>query len=143
MQALFCARAKGGWKRTLALLDLAELQFDRRGAAEDRHRDLEAGPRLIDLLHDAIEGRERAIRHPDLLAHLEGNRRLRPLDALLDLVQDARRFDPCARRRLCGHGAPRRPFLSAPSPLRTNPTDRVAWPARGSILPPCFRSSNR
>src|SRR6267154_6096692 len=106
MQALFCARAKGGWKRTLALLDLAELQFDRRGAAEDRHRDLEAGPRLIDLLHDAIEGRERAIRHPDLLAHLEGNRRLRTLDAFLDLVQDAGRFDADLGGRSGPHPAP-------------------------------------
>src|SRR5215468_7251228 len=73
----------------LALLDLTEFQLDRRGAAEDRHRDLEAGPRLIDLLHDAVEGRERTIRDPDLLANLEGNRWLRPLDALLDLVHDA------------------------------------------------------
>src|SRR5258706_1114597 len=82
-----------------ALLDLTEFQFDRRGAAEDRHRDLEAGPRLIDLLHDAIEGREPAIRDPDLLAHLEGNRRLRPLDTLLDLVHYALRLHLPDRRR--------------------------------------------
>src|SRR6266446_10466061 len=83
-----------------ALLDLTEFQLDRRGAAKDRHCDLEAGPRLIDLLHDAIEGCERAIRDPDLLAHLEGNRRLRPLDALLDLVHDALRLHLRDRRRL-------------------------------------------
>src|ERR1700722_14890849 len=32
------------------LLDLTEFQFDRRGAAEDRHRDLHARARLVDFL---------------------------------------------------------------------------------------------
>ena len=64
----------------LALLDLAEFQFDRRAAAKNRHRDLEPGARLIDLLNNAIEGREWTIRHTDLLTYLEGNRGLGPLE---------------------------------------------------------------
>jgi hypothetical protein len=37
----------------LALLHLAEFQLDRRGAAINRHLDLEPGALLIDLLKDA------------------------------------------------------------------------------------------
>src|ERR1700721_4742559 len=40
------------------LLDLTEFQFDRRGAAEDRHRDLHARARLVDFLDHAGERRE-------------------------------------------------------------------------------------
>jgi hypothetical protein len=39
----------------------------------------------------SIERCERTIRHPNLLANLEGDRRLRPVNALLHLLQDARR----------------------------------------------------
>src|SRR5262245_61110958 len=60
-----------------ALLDLAELQLDRGRAAEDRHRDLEARARVIDFLDHPIEGRKRPVRHPYLLADLEGHRRFR------------------------------------------------------------------
>src|SRR5262249_22877780 len=60
-----------------ALLDLTEFELHRRGTAKDRDRDLEAGARLVDLLDNAIEGRERTVGYADLLAYLEGNRRLR------------------------------------------------------------------
>src|SRR5215475_9272237 len=73
---------RSGSRAALALLHLAEFQLDWRRAAKDRHRDLEPGARLIDLLNNAIEGREGTIRDPDLLTDLEGNRRLRPLNAL-------------------------------------------------------------
>jgi hypothetical protein len=52
---------------------LAEFQFDRRGAAKNRHRDLEPRARLIDLLDNAVEGREGTIRDTDLVTYLEGN----------------------------------------------------------------------
>src|SRR4051812_39589191 len=71
-----------------ALFDLAETQFDRHGAAEDRHLDLEPGALLIDLLDEAVEGGERTIGDADLLADLEGHRGLRPLHPFLDLVED-------------------------------------------------------
>ena len=72
-----------------ALLDLAEIQFDRHGAAEDRNLHLEPRALLIDFLDEAVERGERTIGNADLLADLEGDRGLRPLDAFLDLVQDA------------------------------------------------------
>src|SRR5262245_26424905 len=74
------------------LLHLPEFQFDRRRPAENAHRDLDARARVVDLLDRTIEGRERAIRDPDLLADLEGHRRLRPVDTFLHLMQDALRL---------------------------------------------------
>src|SRR3954447_17009900 len=71
------------------LLHLPEFQLDRRRPAENAHRDLDARARVVDLLDSAVEGRERAVRDPDLLADLEGDRRLRPIDAFLDLMQNA------------------------------------------------------
>jgi hypothetical protein len=53
----------------LALLHLAEFQLNRRAAAIDRHRDLEPGALLIDLLNNAKEGREGAIRDTDLVTY--------------------------------------------------------------------------
>src|SRR5216683_2418930 len=104
MQTLFCARAQTSTSRfmaTSALLDLIALQFDRRDAVEDRYCDLEAAARhRVDFLHGAMKARKRAAGNADLLAHLEGNGRLRPLDALLDLVQDAGRFRVRDRHRL-------------------------------------------
>src|SRR3954447_24261221 len=72
-------------------LDLTEFQFDRRRAAEDRHCDLHARARLVDFLDDAGERCERTIGHTHVLADFEGDRRFRPLHALLHLVQDAHR----------------------------------------------------
>ena len=43
---------------------------------------------LVDFLDDAVERGERAVGDPHLLADLEGDRRLRPLDAFLHLMQD-------------------------------------------------------
>src|SRR3954462_13663501 len=61
----------------LDLLDLTEFQLDRRGATEDRHRDLHARACLVDFLDDTRERGERAIGHAYVLADLERHRRLR------------------------------------------------------------------
>src|SRR5258708_26527492 len=74
------------------LLDLTEFQFDRRGAPEDRHRDLDARAPLVDFLDHPGERCERPIGHPHILADLERNRGLRALDAFLHLMQDPHRF---------------------------------------------------
>src|SRR5690606_33291278 len=71
-----------------ALLDLTELQIDRRGPTEDRDLDLQARPLLIDLLDHAVERGEWPIRYTDLLPDLEGDRWTRPLYSLLNLGQD-------------------------------------------------------
>src|SRR5438270_5889803 len=71
------------------LLDLRIFELDRRGAAEDRDRDLDPRLLLVDLLDHAVERGERAVGDPDLLADLEGDRGLRPLDPFLDLAHDA------------------------------------------------------
>src|ERR1700688_3669898 len=68
------------------LLDLSELQFDGRGAAEDRDCDLHARARLVDFLDHTGERRERSVRHAHILADLERHRRLRPFHAFLHLV---------------------------------------------------------
>src|SRR6202140_1370504 len=65
------------------LLDLTEFQFDRRGASEDRHRDLHARARLVDFLDHAGERCERAVGHAHILADLERNRRLRAFHPFL------------------------------------------------------------
>src|SRR5258707_1906674 len=84
----------------LTLLDLSELELDRRGSAEDRNGDLEARASVVHLFHGAVEGRERTVGHADLFADFEGHRRLWPLDTLLDLMQDAGRFHLRDRHRL-------------------------------------------
>src|SRR3546814_6391150 len=89
-----------GRRNPLQLLDLRVLQLDRRRAPEDRHRDLEARALLVDLLDQAVERGEGAVGHPHLLADLEHDRRLRPLDALLHLLQDALGLLGRDRRRL-------------------------------------------
>src|SRR5690348_6951598 len=82
------------------LLHLAELELDRRRPAEDRHRNLHPRAALVDLLDHAVERRERAVGNTDLLAHLERDRRLRPLDSLLHLMQDAGGLPVRDRHRL-------------------------------------------
>jgi hypothetical protein len=47
-----------------------------------------------------VEGREWAARHADLLANFEGHQRLRPLNALLHLMEDLRRLRFRDRYRL-------------------------------------------
>src|ERR671912_570492 len=49
------------------LLDLRVLKLDRRGAAEDRDRHLEAGAALVDLLDSAVERGEGAVGDADRL----------------------------------------------------------------------------
>src|SRR5712692_3413326 len=71
------------------LLHLPHLELHAGRPAEDRHRDLEPRAPVVDLLDHAVEGGERPFRDPHLLAHLEGDRGFRPLDALLHLVHDA------------------------------------------------------
>src|SRR5215212_8616157 len=87
-------------KQALYLLDLRKFQFDRRRAAEDRNRDLDARAAFVDLLDGAVERGERTIRNANLLADLERDRRLRPVDALLHLMQDAIGFGVRDRHRL-------------------------------------------
>src|SRR3546814_18512540 len=73
-------------RRLFHAFDLLEIEFDGGCAAKDRHRNLD--PRLVEIefLDDAVEARERAFEHLDLIA---------------DLVIDAD----------LGLGARRRPFL--------------------------------
>src|SRR5262245_44802462 len=74
------------------LLDLTELQLDRRRPTEDRYPNLEPRPLLVHLLDMALEGRKGAISHPHLLADLEGDHRLGPFHALSHLMEDAHRL---------------------------------------------------
>src|SRR5690606_25498605 len=82
------------------LLDLRILQLDRRRPAEDRDGHLEPGALLVDFLDQPVERGERPVRHPDLLADLEGDRRLRTLYALLHLPDDPIGLGLADRRRL-------------------------------------------
>src|SRR5712671_4067338 len=75
----------------LELLDLQEVQLDRRLAAEDAHEDLDLVPLRVDLVDRADELGERPIGDPDALALREGDAELGCLDThvpqdLLDLV---------------------------------------------------------
>src|SRR6476620_5317759 len=81
-------------------LDLTEFQFDRRGATEDRNRDLDARAPLVDFLDDAGERSERPIGHPHVLADLERHRRLRTFHTFLHLVQDPHGLGLRDRHRL-------------------------------------------
>src|SRR5262245_66497149 len=64
-------------------LHLSHLEFHLRRAAEDGDRDLEPRTLVIDFLDHAVEGGERPLAHPHLLAHLEGDRRPHTLSTLL------------------------------------------------------------
>src|ERR1700687_2730128 len=81
------------------LFDLRIFELDRGRPAEDRHRDLDPRFLLVDFLDDAVERGERPVGDAHLLAHLEDDRRLRPLDALLDLAHDPRGLALADRRR--------------------------------------------
>ena len=83
------ARPRGQAAGSGDLLDLAVFQLDRRGAAEDRHGDAQAGPLLVDVLDRAVEAGERTVGDADVLADLEADRGLRTLDALFDGADDA------------------------------------------------------
>src|SRR6516225_1320311 len=63
---------KRAWPRgRLKFLHLTKFQFNRRGAAEDRHGHLDARTCLVDFLHNAVERSERTIGHTDLFANLK------------------------------------------------------------------------
>src|SRR5713226_6475549 len=85
-------------RRGSHLLDLRIFELDRRRPAEDRHRDLDPRLLVVDLLDDAVERGERPVGDAHLLADLEGDRGLRPLDAFLDLPHDPRRLVLADRR---------------------------------------------
>src|SRR4051812_24192578 len=82
------------------LFDLTVFQFHRSGAAEDRNRDLEPGLFFVHFLDHAGEGGEGAVVDPDLLSNFESDRRLGPLDAFLNLIDDPFRFGLADRLRL-------------------------------------------
>src|SRR6185295_14959908 len=84
----------------LKLLDLPEFELNRRRAAEDRDRNFQPRPRLVHFLDGSVERREWAVGHAHLLAHLERDRGLRPLDSFLHLADDALGFALRNRHRL-------------------------------------------
>src|SRR5215510_15677800 len=70
------------------LLDFQESQFDRRCASEDRDADFEHAFVVVDLLDDAYEAGERAVRNSHRLAALEREFRLRFFGRDRDVVDD-------------------------------------------------------
>src|SRR6218665_1950236 len=74
---------KRGEVKTSNLLHLSEFEFNRRCAAEDRDCDLHARAAFVDFFHGTVERRERAVGHAHLLADLERDRGLGPVDAFL------------------------------------------------------------
>src|SRR5690606_6755545 len=74
------------------LLNLTEFEIDGHGAPENRNLDFQPRALLVHFLDETVERSERSIRNAHLLADLEGDRRLRPLDTLLHLHQDALSF---------------------------------------------------
>src|SRR5437667_4479421 len=81
------------------LLNLRVFELDRGRPAKDRHRDLDPRLLLVDLLDDTVERGERPVGDAHLLADLEDDRRLWPLDPFLDLAHDPRRLVVADRRR--------------------------------------------
>src|SRR5436190_1241828 len=63
----------GGGDGLLELFHLGVVELDRGRAAEDRDRDLEAGPLLVDILDRAVERGEGAGGHLALLADRGGD----------------------------------------------------------------------
>src|SRR6478672_11032943 len=70
------------------LLHLTVFELDRRGAAEDRHGDLEAGASVVDLLDHAVERGKGAVGDAHVLADLERDGGFWTLDAVGDLALD-------------------------------------------------------
>src|SRR5690606_6285058 len=85
-----CSARSLKYCRSNGLLDLAVVQLDRGGPAEDRHED----PNLllvgIDLFDRPCEVRERTVRNADVVALLEDDARLRLRLALRHLLRDDR-----------------------------------------------------
>src|SRR6185437_11171980 len=61
------AGARFAYTFCLHLFDLGVFELDRGRPAEDRHRDLDPRPLLVDLLDRAVERGERTVAHPHLL----------------------------------------------------------------------------
>src|SRR6185369_13854913 len=76
----------------LGFLDLPEVQFHRRRAAEDQHRDADLALLVVHLFDRSVEVRERALGDAHGFSGLEEHLRLRFLHAFLHLVQDVRDF---------------------------------------------------
>src|SRR5437764_11049393 len=74
------------------LLDLTIFKLDRRRPAKNGNRDLKPLALLIHLLNEAAERGKRSIGDANLFADFKADRRFRPLDPLLNLVEDARGF---------------------------------------------------
>src|SRR5450631_20515 len=85
---------------TSDFLNLPIFQFHGGRTAEDGNRDLDPGAVLVDILDNAIEGSEGAVRDPHRLANFKRNRRFWPVDTLGDLTLDALRLAIGNRHRL-------------------------------------------
>src|SRR5262245_29446578 len=83
----------------LDLLDLQEVQFDRRRAAEDRHHHLQRVLVEIHFVDHAVEAGERSLVDAHLLALLEHVLRLRLLRGGAHLLQDLLDLVLAERRR--------------------------------------------
>src|SRR3954463_12791415 len=85
---IFLAIAAWITAERLNLLDLQEIQFHGRRAAEDRHHHLQRVLVEIDVVDHAVESGEGPFVDPHLLALFEHVLRLRLLGRRLDLRQD-------------------------------------------------------
>src|SRR4051812_42370161 len=92
------------------LFDLRVFQVHRGGAAEDGDGDAKARTLLVDAFHNAVEGGERAVGDLHLLAEIEGDGGLGPLDAFFHRADDALNFLFGDRHRL-GAGAQEARYL--------------------------------
>ena len=89
-----------GSRQITDLLHLRGFAFDRRWPPEDGDRNLEPRLLLVDLLDRPVEGREGPVGDTHLFADLEGDRGLRFLDTLFDLVDQTLRLTIRDRLRL-------------------------------------------
>src|SRR5690349_4976258 len=85
---------------SLCLLDLDEIELDRRRAPEDADQNPELALVGLDLFDDAVEVLERSVDHLDVLASLEEDLGLDP--ALFHLLRDLADFRLADRRRIVG-----------------------------------------
>src|SRR5712691_8318216 len=90
------------------LFGLRVLQFHRSRPPKDRHSDLDPRLLFIHVLDEAVERGEGSVAYTHLLADLKGDRGLRPLDPLLNLVHNPRRLVVADRRR-SGAAAAKKP----------------------------------
>src|SRR5436190_3757448 len=72
----------------LVLFHLEEVEFNRRGPAEDRHHDFQRVPVGIHVVHDAVKIGERTIDDPDVLSLFECQFRLGPVRRSRDFINN-------------------------------------------------------